>query len=491
MNLFHAFQETASRFAGQTAIQWEAETYTYAQTETAALQIASALSRQAGDAQNIAFLMPNTPCSVFALLGILAAGKTAVPFNPNLTETELAALLAHSDSPLLLYDPAWEEKARLVVARTGQPVHGVNIRSFTKAGEGEGLASMDPAERALILYTSGTTGDPKGVMLSHRSVYSNYTAFAERVGLASEQTLLAILPIFHSFGITTILFGGLLTGARVILSTTFAPAKAVEWVVNEPAVVVAGVPPMLYMLAQFAPTGAAARHHLVNGISGGGPLPLEFHTAFQAAYNHPLIEGYGLTETSPVVAQNNNATNKPGTIGRPLAGVETEVRAPDGAPQPAGTVGELWVRGPLLMQGYYKNPVSTQAAMDSAGWFRTGDLATFDAEGYIQIVGRCKDLIVSSGENIYPREIEERLLHHPAVAEAAVVGKPDRLRAEIPHAFIVLRPGCSATAGQLRQYCGETLAAFKIPDGFTFIDAMPKTATHKIKKEILKATFRR
>lgn len=494
MNLYQAFCRSVKKFDARLALQQDSEEiieYTYAQTQRNAIKTAEfVLKRYPGAKRNIAFLMSNTPYSVFSLFGILAAGYTAVPFNPNLKELEIAALLSHSDSPILIYDSLQEEQAKVICDRTDRPVDAVCIQDILKGSvEGLALPKGNTSQTALILYTSGTTGNPKGVMLSHANVYSNFLVFKERIGLRSNQTLFAILPIFHSFGITTILFGGLLVGAKVVLFEKFSPFKTVAAMVRESNVVVAGVPPMLYMITQFAPDSIFALHHLKNVISGGGPLPIEFFDAFKEKFHHEIIEGYGLTETSPVVAQNDNATNKKGTIGRALPGVLVEVRNENGEPLSTGEIGELCIKGPLVMQGYYKNPETAKKAFYDDGWFRSGDLASMDEDGYIKIVGRSKDLIVCGGENIYPREIEEILLQYPGVLEAAVVGKPDALRSELPHAFIVVSEGANVTESNLRNFCRHHLAAFKIPEGFSFIGNMPKTATHKIRKEELKKLY--
>jgi long-chain acyl-CoA synthetase len=490
MDLFSTFQLSANTNRGRIALQYENCQYFYQDVLASALAVAVFLRSQIGeDRQNIAFLMPNTPESVFALFGIFAAGYTAVPFNPNLTDGEIAFLLNHSDSPVLLYDCLYEAKAQKVVSLLSRAVTALSIEEILN-NPTEVPAFSSPSrhsdDTALILYTSGTTGDPKGVMLTHTNIYSNYSAFAHRIGLESNQTLLAVLPVFHSFGITTILFGGLLSGARVWLFPKFVPQKVVQVIMSEPNIVIACVPPMLYMLSRYAPPDAARNHYLHSVISGGGPLPLEFYDAFKKAFQHDIVEGYGLTETSPVVAHNANAINKRGTIGPPLEGVGVTVRDEGGCDLPPQAIGELYVKGALIMKGYYKNPEATKAAFSPDGWFRTGDLALIDEDGYIQIVGRVKDLIVSGGENIYPREIEEHLQRYPGIEEVAVVGKPDALRAEVPYAFLVVNNSDGIDEAKLRNYCREKLASFKIPVGFTILPELPKTVTRKIKKQELR-----
>lgn len=493
MNLYHAFHHAAQEFGGRIALECEHEELTYRELDRRCIHFANGLRARIGSLPaNIAFLMPNTIPSVTALMSIFYADCTAVPFNPALLEHELAALLDHSDSPVLLYEEACKDKALAAVSLAKREIQAVSMHEIT-AQEPVGSPLPPPqagsGDTALILYTSGTTGAPKGVMLTHNNIHSNYAAFKERVGLHAGQTLLAILPIFHSFGITTIIFGGLLTGARVVLYPAFAPRKVVQALLTRPDTVVAGVPPMLHMLTRSAPAAGAKTHQIHSVISGGGPLPAEFFAAFKDTFHHEIIEGYGLTETAPVVAHNANGINKPGTIGPPLPGVEVQIRNESGDVMETEAIGELCVKGPLVMKGYYKNQDATKAVFYDNKWFRTGDLAQIDADGYIRIVGRCKDLIVSGGKNIYPREIEEVLLTLPGIEEAAVVGKPDPLRAEVPYAFVVLKEGCQRSETEIRAACRTHLSTYKIPTGVQCINEMPKTATKKIQKERLKEKY--
>ena len=495
MELYTAFAVAAQRYTDRIAIEWEDCSWTYRERLEAANVVGNFLKHCfSAKLRNIGLLAPNSPNFCPALFGILGAGHVVVPFNPLLTAEEIARLAAHAEIPMLLYDPLLEEKAKAAVALAGIDFRLVSIPSIFDGGSLDSSPLSPPgddAALAMILYTSGTTGDPKGVMLSHKNVYANFVSFTALLPFNQDDTFPCILPLFHTYAMTTIVFGALLHGARVILYPQFVPQKVVENILREPNVVIVAVPPMLHMMTHFAPDDIAQKHRLRFVVSGGGPLPTDVTYAFEKKFKHELLEGYGLTEAAPVVAVNPPGRNKIGTIGPSLPGIQVEVRNETGQIVGVGEVGELCVRGDNVMMGYYKNPTATQAAFHEGGWLRTGDLAKLDEEGYIKIVGRLKDVIVSGGDNIYPREIEETLLRCPGVLEAAIVAKPNKLRSEVPHAFIVRSEEArdTLTEPELRKFCRRYLAEYKIPDGFTFIEQMPKTAKGTIHKDALKRQY--
>jgi long-chain acyl-CoA synthetase len=291
---------------------------------------------------------------------------------------------------------------------------------------------------------------------------------------------------------TTIVFGALYVGARVLLYPQFNPAQLLEALTAYPNIVFIAVPPMFMVLAKMAPEKVAQNHNIKYAISGGGPLPQDVYEAFKARFNHDILEGYGLTETSPVVAVNTPTTNRPGTIGIPFSILEIDIRDEEtGESLPPYAVGELCTRGPIVMKEYYKNPEETARVFYADCWLRTGDLATRDEDGYIRIVGRSKDVIVCGGENIFPREIEEHLLRIPGVLEAAVVGKPDPMRQEVPYAFLVVAPEAQGNYDEtfFRNHCREHLSTYKIPVGFTVVESLPKTATNKVQKNRIREMY--
>lgn len=493
MELYSALLHACSTYKDSIAFDGEMGRMTYAELLGRSNVVGHQLVERFGaKRRNVALLIPNTPYFPLALFGLLGAGHVAVPFNPLLNPEELAALLTHGECNVLLYDPYMEESAKLAQAKAEIDVEIISVADLL-AAEAPNPAPFQPQvgddDLSMILYTSGTTGDPKGVMLTHKNVYSNFASFSKVFDFNSKDTFPCVLPLFHTFAMTVILFGGLLNGARIILFPQFAPQKLLETIFTEPNIILVAVPPMFLMLARFAPDNAPETHNLRITVSGGGALPVDIGAAFQQAFHHSILEGYGLTETSPAVAVNRPGNNQIGTIGLVLPDVELEIRDDDGKPVGLGEVGELCVRGDLVMKGYYKNEAATAKVMLPDGFLRTGDLGFAHESGRVQIVGRSKDIIVSGGENIYPREIEETLLRYPGVAEAAVVAKADKLRSEVPYAFVVLEEEVSEeiTESELRKYCREHLGEYKIPVAFEFIEEMPKTATRKIQKEKLRA----
>ncbi|HQQ01228.1 MAG TPA: AMP-binding protein [bacterium] len=492
MNLYEAFLNSVDRHAERCALLWEDRSMTFAEL---AAQVQCAINclaqHERTDPPHVGLLAPNTPHFVAGLYAILGSGCVALPWNPLTKPDDIAFLSKHAGSKLLLYDPALKSSAEAVQANFEDGFEILSVAEAVEKGASLPTAQCDlPGEdtTAMILYTSGTTGDPKGVMLSHKNLYSNYVSYVDVFHFHKEHLFLTVLPLFHSYAMTTNLFGALLSGASMRLFVQFDPHALLRSITTEKNLVLTAVPPMFHFLARRAPEGIAENHGLAFSVSGGGPLPVEVNHMYSNKFGVELLEGYGLTETSPVVAVNRMGQNRIGTIGHALPGVEVVVRDESGRDLPANEVGELNVRGDLVMQGYYRAPELTRKVFWEDGWFRTGDLSTIDEDGYIRIVGRLKDLIVDSGENIYPREIEEILICCPGVLEVAVVGHPHRVRSEVPHAFIVLDPDAPRplTEMEIRAFAREHLAKYKIPELFTFRAQLPKTATNKVRKEILR-----
>ncbi len=495
MELYSTFMNLTKNYQNFTAFQWDEGQMTFKQLADGINITGNHLKQNyADDRQNISLLAPNTPNFVFGLMGLLGAGHVAIPLNPLLNPEELAALIEHADSKVLMYDPLLKLNAEQAASMVNREVTLLSIPdclSAEKPDPTQLTPDVNPNDTSMILYTSGTTGDPKGVMLSHKNIYVNSQLFPSVVNFGPEDTVPLILPLFHTFAMTVIVFGALMNGSRILLYPQFVPQKICECVMNEENVILIAVPPMYYMMTRFAPDGIAEKHNIRIAVSGGGPLPVDVSKAFKAKFDFEILEGYGLTETSPVVSLNPPGKNVVGTIGPPFPGVEVQVRDDQGNILKTNDVGELCVKGDIVMQGYYKNPNATNDAFFEEGWLRTGDLALINDEGYIKIVGRAKDLIVCGGENIYPREIEEVLIRYPGVLEVAVVGQPNRLRSEVPYAFVVLNDDAKGkvSESELRKHCREHLGEYKIPEAFSFIDEMPKTATKKIQKEKLKELY--
>jgi long-chain acyl-CoA synthetase len=352
------------------------------------------------------------------------------------------------------------------------------------------------ADTAVILYTSGTTGQPKGAELTHANMVTNAIAsfdmFAPVLGAGTGQTAALItLPLFHSTGQTCQMNAGLYGGTRLVLHPRFDPATVLQTFERERIAIWIGVPTMYWALLQHARAAGTDLSSMASSlkvcVSGGAPMPLEVLHGFEDAFKVRILEGYGLSETAPVLAFNQvHRPSKPGTVGLPIFGVE--IRCVDEAdrPVPCGVRGEVVARGPNVMKGYYGRPAETAEAL-RGGWFHTGDIGVIDADGYLAIVDRKKDMILRGGFNVYPREIEEVLMTHPAVALCAVVGVPDERLGEEIKAFVVMRPSTTLTDTELIAWAREQVAAYKYPRYVEFRDSLPTSATGKILKRELRS----
>jgi long-chain acyl-CoA synthetase len=434
----------------------------------------------------VAIQLPNVPAFADFYFGVLRLGAIVVPINPLLRAAESAYTLDDAEARVLI---AWHEAE--APAPGSVPVDAIRVLApfadGTLDGDGSGTedaVEVDPEETAVILYTSGTTGRPKGAELTHRNLGLNTRAVVAALGIEGDDVLLGTLPLYHSFGQTCTLNASLAVGARLALLTRFDAAKAVELVDRERVTILMGVPTMLAGIA-----GAAADHgpfpSLRIAASGGAPLPREQAERFERATGTPVLDTWGLSETSPAATLNRPDARRAGSVGRPIEGVGVRVLDDAGEPVPAGEVGELAIRGHNVMKGYWRRPEETAAAITPEGWFLTGDLGRVDEDGYVYVVGRLKDMIIRGGLNVYPREVEEVLHRHPAVGEAAVVGVPDERLGEEVGAAVVLAPGTSAEPDELREWLRSRVAPFKYPRHVWLLDELPKGPTGKIlKREI-------
>jgi long-chain acyl-CoA synthetase len=351
----------------------------------------------------------------------------------------------------------------------------------------------DPHDTAVILYTSGTTGHPKGAELTHANMVTNAITSHDMFALAfsggGQVVTLITLPLFHSTAQTAQMNAALYGGFRLVLHSRFDPAAVVDTFAREQVGLWIGVPTMYWALLQHARSGADVANAAASlrvCASGGAPLPVEVLRDFERTFGVRVLEGYGLSETSPVVAFNQlQRPSKPGTVGLPIFGVDVRCIDEHDNALPPGEHGEVVVRGPNVMKGYFERPEATAEAM-RGGWFRTGDIGQFDADGYLSIVDRKKDMILRGGFNVYPREIEEVLMTHPAVALSAVVGVPDERLGEEIKAYVVLRAGATVTAEELIAWCREQMASFKYPRSIEFRESLPLTATGKVLKRELR-----
>jgi long-chain acyl-CoA synthetase len=454
--------------------------------ERSARAAAMLAARGVGRGDRVAIQLPNVPAFADFYFGVLRLGAVVVPVNPLLRAAESAYTLEDAGARVLI---AWHESELpdagpdpVEVIPIVEPFGGGVLDAYDGGG-GEAV-EVDPEETAVILYTSGTTGRPKGAELTHRNLGLNTRAVVHHLGMEADDVLLGTLPLFHSFGQTCTLNASLAVGARLALLTRFDAAAAVELIDREGVTILMGVPTMLAGIA-----GAATDHGPFPGLriaaSGGAPLPREQAENFERVTGVPVLDTWGLSETSPAATLNRPGATRVGSVGRPIDGVEVRAVGDDNQGLPAGETGQLAIRGHNVMKGYWRRPEATAAAITPDGWFLTGDLGRVDDDGYVYVVGRSKDMIIRGGLNVYPREVEEVLHRHPAVSEAAVVGVPDERLGEEVGAAVVLAPGASAEPAELREWLKQRVAPFKYPRQVWMLDELPKGPTGKIlKREI-------
>ena len=362
---------------------------------------------------------------------------------------------------------------------------------LSKSPVGERVSEPRPEDVAAILYTSGTTGHPKGVMLTHRNLISNVTASIKAIKFTKKDRFLCLLPMFHSFTWMACVLAPLYLGAAVAIVESVKPfGKVLRNIIRNRITIFVAIPP-IYNLLSHIPVPRILVSRLLKilnplriCVSGAASLPVEVLRKFEQKFRIPLLEGYGLTEASPVVSINPQEKRRPGSVGLPIAGVEVKVVDEDGNQLPPNKEGELLVKGENVMQGYYKLPEETKKTIKE-GWLYTGDIARIDEDGYIYIVDRKKDMIIVRGLNVYPREIEEVLYLNPKVAETAVIGIKDELRGEAPIGYVALKEGEEMTEAELIRFLRERLASYKVPRTIEFRDSLPKTSTGKILKRAL------
>jgi long-chain acyl-CoA synthetase len=450
------------------------------------------------DTGHVALILPNSEMFVTSFLGCLAADRAAVPINYLLTPPEVSFILDHAQVHLAVTISAFRPLMEAACRACGTPVQvayldemlaGFGAEQINAALQSADPAALDsgasdPQRTACLIYTSGTTGVAKGVMLSHGNLVSNCESVREALQVYRNDVFLTILPLFHAFGMTATMFLPLLSGASFVLMRRFQPATAIEVIEREKVSILPMVASMFALLMRAA-RDPSRLSSVRLAISGGGPLPPSLSEEFQQRMRMPVYQGYGLTEASPVVATNHPWGYRPASVGRPFPGLRVEIRGEDNKPLPIGETGEIFVAGGSVMRGYYRNPEATAQTIDENGRLRTGDTGYLDQDGFLYVTGRKKDMIIQAGEKIFPQEIEHILLTHPAVAEAAVVGIKDPLRGEFPKAFLILKEGATVDERELRCWCAERMAGFKVPREFEVLTELPKNTLGKVLKRQL------
>lgn len=515
-NLSSLLEDSASQYADREAVVLGDTRLTYAQVNGAANQVANLLvSRGIKPGDKVALSCPNLPYFPIVYYGILKAGATVVPLNVLLKGREVAYHLADSDAKAYFCFQGTDE---LPIGQAGfegfeategcehffmitvdptaaSPIEGTETLGQAMAGQPPTFdtVAVDDDDTAVILYTSGTTGQPKGAELRHRNMHSNAIAGKDLFGADASRpdTYLCVLPLFHSFGQTVIQNSGFAYGGTVVMLPRFEADAALKTMAKEGVTFFAGVPTMYWGLLGALPDSGvdvqALAANLRIAAAGGSALPVEVHKDFEKKFGVTILEGYGLSETSPVASFSPYGQEvRVGSIGVPIPGVEMKLINPEPGnwDDAEGDVGEIAIKGPNIMKGYYDRPEATAEAIHD-DWFRSGDLARKDEDGYYYIVDRSKDMIIRGGYNVYPREIEEVLMTHPAVSLAAVIGVPHESHGEEIKAVVIPEKDVDVTPEELVAWSKEQMAGYKYPRIVELVDALPMTATGKILKREL------
>ncbi|MBI2194496.1 MAG: AMP-binding protein [Planctomycetes bacterium] len=481
MSVLSDFLHVAAHRPHKVAVADERGQLTFAELERGVRRLAAFLRAHTAR-PHVGLLLPTGASFPIAFLACQAAGKVPVPMNFLLEKTQLEHVVRDAGLGTVITDAALRSKARGLGA--GLLVwEEMDLDASRPMGD---AASWKDGDLAAILYTSGTIGPPKGVMLTHRNFTSNVKACVAVAGVTDRDVLIGFLPLFHSFGLTATFLLPLLNGAKAVFLEKFNPGRTAESIEEHGVTILFAIPSMYRFFVRAVEKRDNRFGSLRLCISGGEPLEEALGEAFERALGLPLLNGYGLTETSPVVAINCPSSPRRGSIGPPLPGLEARIADERGRALPPGRDGELWVRGPNVMKGYLNLGPETAAVLDPDGWFHTGDLARTDPDGYLFITGRKKDLIRSSGEFVSPVEVERAMALHPAVFEVAVIGVPDASRGEVPKAFVALKPGESCSAEDLIELCRRHLAKFKIPKAVEFRAELPHGPTGKVLKRLLR-----
>lgn len=463
---------------------------TWRQLLHSAAGVAAAVSRSKANAVGI--LLPASAAFVSSFYGTLLAGKIVVPINFLMGDREINHIISDSEIDTILTAPPLAARLASIPG-----VNAIDLAALgtpdapTVAAAGEIIARVTATpfsgkKIATYLYTSGTSGLPKGVVLTHENIQSDVDAAIAHAQLKGEHNFLGIIPLFHSTGLLATMIAPVTLGACTRYIARFSPVATYKAIRDHKVSVMGAVPSMYGALLRLKDAPAEDFASLYAPISGGEPLPSTVREGFLQKFGKHLMEGYGLTETCGPVCFNAPHSHKPGTVGKAVPNAEIRITDENGQGVPSGQVGEVWLRGPMIMQGYHNLPNETFACLTPDGYFKTGDLGTLDADGFLTITGRKKEMIIVAGEKVYPREVEELIAQHPGVAEVAVLGKKDESRGEIVVAFIVPREGHTLTEDAIRDFCREKgLINWKTPREVFLVPSLPVSPTGKVLKRVL------
>jgi len=483
--LFEPLFAHADKAGQETAIIDDHGRYTYQQLAAMAAGLGMYLAAQT-NRPRVGLLLPASAGFAASFYGTLLAGKSVVPINFLLTEREIGHIISDSGIDTVVTIPFLAGRLK------DTPLKVVDLTQLPKtppAAIVPKFPSVKADDEAVLLYTSGTSGLPKGVILTYGNFQSDVDSAIEHAIFQAKHKFLGVIPLFHSFGITAMMLAPIQLGATIIYLARFSAVGTLNAIKEHQVSLMFGVPSMYAAIAHLKSAKPEDFKSVYAAISGAEPLPATVREALLKRFELPLYEGYGLTETSPVIALNTPKENRPGSVGKPVPGAEFRIADQDsGQPLPAGQIGEIWVRGPMVMKGYHNLSKETAEALTADGFFKTGDLGRFDNDGFLYITGRKKDMIIIAGEKAYPREIEDILAKHPCVAEAAVIGKKDPARGEVIVAFVVPKEGHveACKPDDLRDFCRQQgLVNWKIPREIKVVQDFPRSPTGKVLKRQL------
>jgi long-chain acyl-CoA synthetase len=463
------------------AINDDRGTVSYSQLGAMAAGLGMYIGMQTQSAR-VGLLLPASSAFVASFYGTLLAGKTVVPINFLLGDKEIAHIIKDSAIDTIISAPP------LMGRLKDLPLKVIDLTQLPGAPAGiqPRIPQRSADDIAVLMYTSGTSGLPKGVLLSYGNLQSDVDAAIEAASLQTGHKFLGVIPLFHSFGMTAMMLAPIQLGANVMYLARFSPVAALKAIREHGASLMFGVPSMYGAMFRLKDAGPADFKNIYAMLSGGEPLPAALREAFEQRFGLPLLEGYGLTETSPVVSLNTPQQKRPGSVGKMVPTARVRIVDDNGVDVPSGGIGEVWLGGPMIMKGYHNLPKETAEALTPDGFFKTGDLGKVDADGFLFITGRKKEMIIVAGEKAYPREIEDTLLAHGGVSEAAVFGKKDPSRGEVIVACVIPKEGQTITPEGLRDFCrSHGLAQWKVPRQIQIVSDFPRSPTGKVLKRTL------
>jgi long-chain acyl-CoA synthetase len=502
-NLATILNETALAIPDATVHTFMGASTTYRELDEQSGRLAAGLLASGlRPGQVVALQLPNVPQFLTAYFGALKAGMVVLPLNPLLKAPEIEYHLSDSSAAILIGFDSIHQEAAKACELLGVPLYLVSfsqdalpdgirpvgdlISAAPLSEPGGDIRPGNADDTAVLIYTSGTTGKPKGAELTHFQLYMNCSVSGQLFGARPDDVTLAVLPFFHVFGLSSVLNVCVRYGGTLSIVPRFAPGAVMDALEHDRCSVIAGVPTMLQALAEHDSAGRDLSRLRV-AVSGGASLPEDVMGRFEDKFGIRVLEGYGLSETASTASFNRPDDRRALSVGKPIWGVQMRIAGEDDEPLPPGrdNIGEILIRGHNVMKGYLGKPEATATAL-KGGWLHTGDLGYRDEDGFYFIVDRSKDLVIRGGYNVYPREIEEVLFAHPAIAEAAVIGKPDDRLGEEVVAVVVVSPGAELSAEEVISYTRERLAAYKYPREVRFMTELPKGPTGKILKNVLR-----